>query len=201
MRDTLVGWYGGRPQTPFVRPEGVVSQAVCVPSGLLPSPLCGRTTTDLFAKGSLPKGKDTWWQVVAIDGRTNLLASPFTPPQYVEQRVMLVFPPDMTKTEEDRKAAQEWASALGLALAPTDVTPANASGGFFLPGTGAQPGTAPGAAGASLPAMIFSPTPGQPIAGPVQVTGVALSSNFVYYRLEYGSGAAPANWVPISQNT
>src|SRR4029077_18294131 len=104
------------------------------------------------------------------------------PPQYVEQRVMLVFPPDLTKTDDDKRAAQEWANALGLALAPTDVSPAGA--------TGPPLGTGPGA-GTVLPAVIFSPTPGQSVAGPIQITGVANSPNFLSYRLEYGSGPSP----------
>ena len=42
--------YGDRRETAFVRPAGVVDATICVPSGLKPTPLCGKTTTDIFAK-------------------------------------------------------------------------------------------------------------------------------------------------------
>ena len=184
-RDTLVTWYDGRPGTAFRRPETVVEETVCVPSGLKPTPLCGKTTKDLFAKDNVPTQDDNMWQRVRIDGRTGLLASAGTPAQFVQEQVMLVLPAEFLKTEDLKKAAQEWADALGIPLAPTEVSPA----------TGA-PGT-----NTDLPALIFTPAPGQTVTGLVPVNGRASSTTFVSYRLEYGQGAAPATWTPIQEST
>jgi membrane peptidoglycan carboxypeptidase len=183
MADTISSFYKGKPKTPFKRPETVIELTECVPSGLKPTPLCGKTTTDLFAKEKEPKTDDNFWQQVRVDGRTGLLAGPGTPPQYIQTQVMLVIPPDLMKTEDDRKRWQEWADALGVPLAPTDASPATGGGG----------------AAADLPAVIFSPTAGQNVGGVVQVIGRASSANFVGYVLEYGSGVSPNGWTPIAQ--
>ncbi len=185
MRDTLLAFYHGRPQTAFRRPEGVVEGSVCVPSGMKPTPLCGKTTTDLLAKDSLPKDDDTWWQRVNIDGRTGLLASGATPPQFIQQQVMLVLPKEMLQTDDDKAKAKEWADALGIPLAPTETSPGGGSTGPT----------------ADLPAVIFSPIAGQTVAGLVQVFGRASTSAFQGYRLEYGQGSAPATWTQISLGT
>jgi membrane peptidoglycan carboxypeptidase len=186
MRDTLLAWYNGRPQTPFKQPDTVVQATECVPSGLKPTPLCGKTTTDLFAKEKVPQQDDTWWQQVRIDGRTGLLAGPSTPPQFVQTAVMLVLPPEFLKTDEDRQRWQEWADALGIPLAPTQTSPA----------AGALPGVS-----ADLPAVIFSPIAGQSVSGPVLVTGRASSAGFTSYQLEFGQGSAPTTWTPVTQST
>ncbi len=78
----------------FEQPEGVVKATVCVPSGKLPTEYCGKTIEDLFAADSLPKEKDNWWQPFKIDIRNGLLATEMTPPQFVQERVFLVLPPE-----------------------------------------------------------------------------------------------------------
>jgi hypothetical protein len=181
MRDTLQAYYDGRPSPAFARPAGVVEETVCVPSGLKPTPLCGKTTKDLFVKESLPTKEDDWWQRVRVDLRTGQLAGPLTPPQLTEDKVALVLPPELLKTDEDKKRAQEWAEALGLPLAPSETS------------------NVPGGAGSDLPAIIYSPTAGTRVFGVVTVLGRAFSPSMEYYRLEYGSGAAPTAWIPLMQ--
>jgi hypothetical protein len=185
MADTISDYYNGRPKTPFRRPENVIEATECVPSGLKPTPLCAKTTTDLFAKEKEPKTDDTYWQQVRLDGRTGLLAGPATPPQFIQTQVMLVLPPDLLKTDEDKARWKEWADALGIPLAPTDSSPVS-------PGGGTTP---------DLPAVIFSPSAGQNVSGPVQVIGRASSATFIGYLLEYGQGLAPSGWTPISQGS
>jgi hypothetical protein len=202
MRDTIVAAYAGRPGTAFSRPAGVVEETVCVPSGMRPSPLCGKTTKDLFVKDKLPAQEDTWWQRVRVDVRTGLLATPGTPPQFLEEKVMLVLPPELVKNEDDRKRADEWAHALGLTVAPTESSTAIAGvplPGITIPNIPAVPGN-PGGAANDLSAAILSPTSGQTIAATVPVIGRALSTGFESYRLEYGKGASPSAWTPIAQS-
>jgi membrane peptidoglycan carboxypeptidase len=177
MRDVMLAAYRDKAQTPFERPEKVVEETVCVPSGKKPTPFCGRTTRDLFVKDALPQEDDDWWRRVRIDIRTGLLAAPSTPPQFVQEQVMLVLPPELLKTEDDRKRAQEWATALNLPLAPTDTSTATAD----------------------LPVIIYSPSAGSNVYGPVQVQGRATASQFLVYRLEFGSGASPTSWQLITQ--
>jgi hypothetical protein len=171
----------GRPGTTMQRPEGVVEASLCVPSGLKPTPLCAKTTNDLYVKDKLPKEDDTWWRQVRVDIRTGQQAGPGTPPQYIQEAVMLVFPDELLKTEDDRKAAQEWAEALGISLAPS--------------GTSGTP--VPGGGGGDLSAIIFAPAAGTTVSGTVQIVGRASSPNFRSYRLEYGKGTNPKDWEEI----
>jgi membrane peptidoglycan carboxypeptidase len=194
MSDVMVAAYAGRPQTPYPRPAGVVEETVCVPSGLKPTPLCGRTTKDLFAKDKVPTQEDNWWQRVRIDTRNEKLAALFTPPQFVQERVMLVPPPEAMRTEDDKKVMQEWAQALNLPLAPTEVSdlPAGAIG---VPGS-----TGPGPAGSPFASVvIITPLSNGNVTGIVPVIGRARSENFVSFRVEFGQGPAPATWMLLAQ--
>jgi membrane peptidoglycan carboxypeptidase len=191
MRDTIQqAYYDGRTSPAFTRPAGLVDETLCVPSGLKPTPFCGKTTKDLFVKDSLPTKEDDWWQRVRVDIRNNLIAGPTTPLQFVQEQVMLVLPPELLKTEDDKKRAQEWADALKLPLAPTDASPLGGGGG--LPGT-------PGGNANDPPALIFSPSAGQRVEGVVIVNGRAFSPNFESYTLEVGSGASPTSWQMVNQ--
>jgi membrane peptidoglycan carboxypeptidase len=76
-----------KPYTPhgFVRPPGIVTATVCVPSGILPPPgsTCP-TVTGLFAADALARQNDSWW-----GGQTIATAMP------VAQRIATI-PPDVT---------------------------------------------------------------------------------------------------------
>jgi membrane peptidoglycan carboxypeptidase len=187
MSDIFVMAHEGREVTAYPRPEGIVEEEVCVPSGMRPSEICGKTTKDLFVKDTLAEEEDDWWQEVKIDQRNGQLASPLTPRQYVTEQVMLVLPPELLETEEDRERAAEWAEALGIPLAPTEISTA---GGSFDDLDG-------GGGGIELAAIIVSPESGDQVSGVVEVTGRAASSRFINYRLQYGSGVAPTNWTTI----
>jgi hypothetical protein len=131
----------------------------------------------LFVKNSLPTEKDNWWQPFKIDIRTGLLATEMTPPQFVQERVYLVLPPELSGF--DKQQALEWAAALGVSLPPTERS--NPSGP------------------SDLPAVIKSPAAGASVNGVVTVTGRAVSNDFEWFRLEYGAGASPTEWVVINQ--
>ena len=176
-RDYMETALEGKEALDFEQPEGIEKAKVCVPSGLLPSQYCGKTVEDLFVKNSLPTEKDNWWQPFKIDIRTGLLATEMTPPQFVQERVYLVLPPELTGF--DKQAALEWAAALGVSLPPTERS--NPRGP------------------SDLPAVIKSPAAGASVNGVVTVTGRAVSNDFEWFRLEYGAGASPTQWVVINQ--
>jgi membrane peptidoglycan carboxypeptidase len=106
----------GKPETAFAPPPGLVRAEVCVPSGLLPTPLCPRTRTELFLEGTAPSQPDNLYQSFKVDARTGLLveanglqgADANTPPEFVVERVFLVLPPQ----------AQEWARENGIPQVP-----------------------------------------------------------------------------------
>jgi membrane peptidoglycan carboxypeptidase len=176
LRDFMEAALEGKPALTFEQPPGVVKATVCFPSGKLPTEYCGKTVDDLFAADSLPKEKDDWWRPLKIDTRNGLLATEMTPPQFIQERVFLVLPEGLTGF--DRQQAEEWARALGVALAPTERSdPKN------------------------LPVLITVPAWGASVSGVVTVTGRAASGDFESYRLEYGAGASPAAWTVIQEST
>jgi len=197
VRDAFLMAHQGLPATAYQRPADVEEAEVCVPSGLKPTELCGKKTKDLFVKKDVPKDDDTWWQRVKVDIRNGKLAGPQTPPPFVGEKVMLVVPPEWVKTEEDKKKAQEWATTLGVELAPTEVSDGTTDPLVF----GTIPGGTSGSTGnpgtPDSPAAIYSPGAGNGVSGTVQIIGRAASDNFDGYRLEFGKGANPSSWTRI----
>jgi membrane peptidoglycan carboxypeptidase len=176
LRDFMEAALEGKPALTFEQPPGVVKATVCFPSGKLPTEYCGKTVDDLFAADSLPKEKDDWWRPLKIDTRNGLLATEMTPPQFIQERVFLVLPESLTGFS--RQQAEEWARALGVALAPTERSDPN-----------------------NLPVLISTPAWGSAVSGVVTVTGRAASGDFESYRLEYGAGASPVAWTVIQEST
>jgi membrane peptidoglycan carboxypeptidase len=106
----------GRPSRPFDRPPGIIEVEICSLSGLLPTPYCPHTRTELFIAGTEPKLYDTWYQPFSIDSATGLLATADAPPERVETRVYIVLP----------EGAREWARQQGWPEPPTAASPAAA---------------------------------------------------------------------------
>lgn len=104
MRQAL----SGKPEATFAEPPGLVRVEVCVPSGLLPTPLCPRTRTEIFLDGTAPAQPDNLYQSFNIDSRTGQLADVKTPAQFISPQVFLVLPPE----------AQDWARQNGLPQPP-----------------------------------------------------------------------------------
>ena len=171
------------PTTAMARPSGIVEAQVCVPSGMLPSPLCGQTTTGLFAKQKLPAEQDNWWQNITIDTRTGLVATASTPSQYRSTQVALVPPESLLQTDVDKKAWEEWAKELNVPLAGQGV-------GLGSVGAGDPNGVA----------AILLPRNNANVSGVVQILGRAVSPSFRQYKLEYGLGPNPTSWVTIVTN-
>ncbi|MDW8068347.1 MAG: penicillin-binding protein 1C [Anaerolineae bacterium] len=110
-RDFMERALRGQPVVPFAEPPGLERVRVCVPSGLLPTPLCPRTREELFIAGTAPTVPDNWYQLFRIDRATGLSAGTDTPPERVEERVFIVPPAE----------AWEWARANHWPLPPEEA--------------------------------------------------------------------------------
>ena len=181
LRDFMVAALEGVPSTSFTRPPGLVTATVCVPSGKLPTKYCGKTTSDLFVEGTVPSEEDDWWQPLKIDNRNGLLATELTPPRYVEEKVFLVLPPELTGFTAEQ--AQEWAKALGVELAPIEKS------------------TLVGGAASTPSVSITDPTTGESVEGRVAIWGRAESDAFESYRIQYGRGEDPDTWTTIGSSS
>ncbi len=94
----------------YERPPGITDRAVCVPSGLLPTPQCLNQRNEIFVAGTEPTQPDTIWQSFEIDTETGLLAGPATPPERVQVRTYQMLPQE----------AADWVRESGIAQPPTE---------------------------------------------------------------------------------
>jgi hypothetical protein len=152
-------------------PSGVTAMQVCDPSGLLPTRDCPTTVGEVFLSGNEPNQPDTLFRRFTVNRETGLLATVFTPPELVEDRVFMVVPPE----------AQAWARSANLAFAPTSYDAIQA------------PPVDPHVH-ISTPA-IFSE-----VGGKVQFRGTASGADFDHYRLLVGQGLNPQSWVVVTDS-
>ncbi|HEB65394.1 MAG TPA: hypothetical protein ENJ02_07625 [Chloroflexi bacterium] len=159
------------PADAWPRPAEVSEVQVCDPSGLLPTPECPRVVSEVFLNGTEPTHADTLFRKLAVNRETGLLATVYTPPALVEERVYMLVPPE----------AAEWAAQAGLPTPPEayDTIPPEAS-------------AAPGA-------RIEAPENFAYVRGEVPIRGTAAGEGFVSYRLQAGSGLNPQEWLQIGE--
>jgi hypothetical protein len=105
-----------------------------------------------------------------VNRETGLLATVFTLPQLIEERVYLVVPPD----------ARSWADAAGLEVPPTsyDVIQSPL---------------------VNENVSITSPALFSEVSGNVQIDGTAAGDGFVSYRLLVGQGLNPQEWIQVAE--
>ncbi|MBN1428609.1 MAG: transglycosylase domain-containing protein [Anaerolineae bacterium] len=147
------------------RPEDITEMTVCQVSGLLPTSYCP-TRQEIFRQGSEPSAYDNVFLPFQINKETNLLATVYTPAGLVEERVYQVLPAE----------AADWVREAGIPQPPTEYDTLNA----------------PGAAGN---VAITAPKPFSYVKGTITVRGNARSDNFGLYRLDYGQGLNPGQWI------
>jgi membrane peptidoglycan carboxypeptidase len=152
-------------------PSGIVSEAVCDPSGLLPTAACPAVVTEVFLDGTTPTQPDNLYGVFALNRETGRLATVLTPLEQIEERIFLLVPPE----------AQLWARQAGLDLPPQDydvVAPAQAP----------------------ADATISAPTAFSALRGQVAIRGRAAGTDFATYRVEVGSGVQPRHWLQVGED-
>lgn len=156
------------PSKDWNKPTGIVNLYVCDPSGMLPSPACPNVVNEVFLAGNEPIQTDTLYQTYPINEETGFLATIFTPFELIKDRVYVNIPP----------AAETWAKNAGIPIPPTEYDT------ILKPPPLAD-------------AHINTPDLFADVRGNLQITGSASGENFSYYRLEYGYGLYPQEWVQI----
>jgi hypothetical protein len=161
----LIAWAtAGAPVAEWPRPVDLRRIEVCAASGLLPSPGADcATIREWFVPGTEPSAVDTTAREAAVNRQTGRLATIFTPPQLVEQREYLVYPPE----------AAAWAAETDRAVPPVEYD------------TIRRVPTREGGA------AVLSPEPWGVVSGKRSVVGSAGGDGFTAYRLAYFPGLMP----------
>jgi membrane peptidoglycan carboxypeptidase len=158
------------PPEGWTTPEDVSVINVCDPSGMLPTADCPNLVSEVFLNGNEPIQTDTLFRKYAINRETGLLATVFTLPQLIEERVYLVVPSE----------ARAWAEGAGLEIPPStyDVI---------------QPPRF------DENVNIIAPELFSEVNSKVQIEGTAAGEGFVSYRVLIGQGLNPSEWVQVAE--
>ena len=153
-------------------PLGINQVQVCDPSGMLPTSECPSVVDEVFLEGSEPTQVDMLYRLLPINRQSGRLATVFTPPELVEERVYLIVPPE----------AEQWAQSAGLPIPPDDYD------AIYVPPP------------ASPEAHFTAPQLFDHVAGEVEFWGTADGDDFAFYRLLVGQGLNPQNWLQIGED-
>ncbi|MGD9001238.1 MAG: transglycosylase domain-containing protein [Anaerolineae bacterium] len=160
------------PPAPFTRPDGLIESSVCAVSGKLPTEHCP-AVTEIFIPGTEPTEDCDIHQAYLVNRETGRLCTVHTPPELCEEKVYEVYPPE----------AESWIASL-----PEDQRPET-------PPT--QYDTTYGPSRSDAQVAIVSPESYSYVSGLVPVTGNARSGDFNFYRLVFGMGLSPTEWIQI----
>ncbi|MBN1953922.1 MAG: transglycosylase domain-containing protein [Anaerolineae bacterium] len=163
----------GEEIVPFTRPDGLEEHSVCAVSGLLPTAHCP-TVTELFIPGTAPTERCDIHQTFSVNRETGRLCTVYTPPELCEEQVFAVYP----------REAADWLASL-----PEEDRPAT-------PPT--EYDTVYGPSPVNPEVAITQPTPYAYISsGPIEIIGNARGGSFAFYRLAFGEGLNPSEWIQI----
>lgn len=157
-----------KPADGWSAPLGVSTITVCDPSGMLPTRECPNLVSEIFLSGSEPTQADNLYREFSINRETGLLATVFTPPELIDNRIYLVYPDD----------AREWAQSAGIDIPPTSYD------AIQLPPVNPN-------VNITFPALFAD------ISGVVQIIGTASGENFISYRVQVGKGLNPQEWIQL----
>ena len=156
------------PENTWSQPVDVSSVQVCSPSGMLPTAICPNVTNDVFLYGNEPTQTDTLYVKLDVNRETGLLATVFTPAEFIEQKVFLNVPANL----------RNWAVTAGLPVAPL---------GYDAIST----------VQANPQVQISSPGLFTPVAGKVTISGTATAAAFASYNVQIGQGINPQSWQQV----
>lgn len=168
---TMVYLHEGLPVENFSRPSGLVTAIVDSASGKLPTQYSRGRVQELFIEGTVPTERDDINRPFRICQVTGKLATPYCPPETVEEVVFQIFPPDAEdwmREEDIPRPPEEYCDEHGPNLTRVDVA-------------------------------ITSPRALQVVSATVPIMGNAKAGGQSMYRLEVAPGMAPdgGNWQPI----
>jgi membrane peptidoglycan carboxypeptidase len=153
-------------------PPDVTTMEVCDPSGLLPTKDCPSTVSEVFLNGNEPVQPDTLYRTYQVNRETGYLATVFTPPQLVEDKVFMVVPPE----------ALEWAKSVDIPAAPEAYD--------AIQTVQINPDV-----------HITTPALFADVSGKVQFIGTASGANFDHYRILVGQGINPQDWIQVGSDS
>lgn len=161
-----------QPNEEFIPPPGITTMEVCDPSGLLPTDECPHVVNEVFTNGNEPTQLDNLFKPFLINRETGRLATIFTSPALIDQKVFMVVPP----------VAEDWAKEANIPTIPEaydilDINPVESGN-----------------------ARITSPSMFSMIRGAVPLTGRATGEDFEVYRLQIGPGLNPSTWLQIGED-
>jgi membrane carboxypeptidase/penicillin-binding protein PbpC len=160
------------PSRGWAMPAGITAMDVCDPSGLLPTKECPSIVSEVFLNGNEPVQLDNLYQTFTVNRETGYLATVFTPPQLVENKVFMMFPPE----------AQAWAKSANVPMAPTAydaIQPSQVNPDVHI----------------TAPALFAE------VNGKVQIKGTAAGADFDRYRVLVGQGIDPQDWIQIGNDS
>jgi membrane peptidoglycan carboxypeptidase len=159
------------PRDGWTVPADVSVINVCDPSGMLPTADCPNLVSEVFLNGNEPIQSDNMYRRYAINRETGFLATVFTLPQLIEERIYFVVPSD----------ARSWAESAGLEVPPTTYD--------VIQSPQVNPDV-----------NIRAPELFAEVNGEVQISGTAAGENFISYRLLVGQGLNPQEWIQIAES-
>ncbi|MFW6136428.1 MAG: transglycosylase domain-containing protein, partial [Chloroflexota bacterium] len=161
-----------KPAVSFIRPEGLVEKSVCAVSGKKPTDHCP-TVTELFIPGTEPTETCDIHYTFHVNRETGRLCTVHTPAELCEEKVYQVYPPE----------AESWIASLPEESRPE--TPPTEYDTIYGPSrTDAE-------------VSIVSPESYAYVGGVVPVVGNARGGDFNFYRLVFGKGLNPTEWIQI----
>ena len=150
---------------------GVTQMEVCDPSGMLPTLQCPTIVSEVFLTGQEPNQPDNLYQTYQVNKETERLATVFTPPELVEERVYLNIPLE----------ASGWATNIGL------ETPPEVFDVIYSPEI-------------NFEVQITSPAMFSHLNGEVSILGRVSGADFESYRVQVGAGLNPDGWIVIQND-
>ena len=143
---------------------------VCDPSGMLPTEECPNLVSEVFLNGNEPLQVDNMFRKYAVNRETGYLATVFTLPQLIEERVYFVVPPD----------ARSWAASADLEIPPATYD--------VIQSPQMNPDV-----------NITSPELFTEVSGEVRIAGTAAGADFISYRVLIGEGLNPQEWIQVAE--
>jgi hypothetical protein len=127
---------------------------------------------EIFLSGNEPAQADTLFRKYEVNRETGFLATVFTPPQLIEDKVFMIVPPE----------ALAWAKSANIPLAPTAYDAIQA------------PQVNPDV-------NIMAPAMFSDLSGQVQFEGTASGKDFDHYRILVGKGLNPQEWIQVGSDS